>query len=43
MKEYKSLTELIPEMEPDEIFYKRIFLEYPEAHLNHAHTVEEIE
>ena len=30
MKEYKSLTELIPEMEPDEIFYKRIFLEYPE-------------
>lgn len=43
MKEYKSLTELIPEMEPDEIFYKRIFLEYPEAHLDQAHTVEEIE
>mgnify|MGYP000827176459 CR=1 FL=1 len=42
MKEYKSLTELIPEMEPDEIFYKRIFLEYPEAHLDQAHTVEEL-
>ena len=43
MKEYKSLTELIPEMEPDEIFYKRIFLEYPEAHLDQAHTVEDAE
>ena len=27
MNEYKHLTEMIPEMEPDEIFYKRIFLE----------------
>ena len=43
MNEYKHLTEMIPEMEPDEIFYKRIFLEYPAAHLNQAHTVEEIE
>ena len=43
MNEYKHLTEMIPEMEPDEIFYKRIFLEYPAAHLDQAHTVEEIE
>lgn len=43
MNEYKHLTEMIPEMELDEIFYKRIFLEYPAAHLDQAHTVEEIE
>ena len=43
MNEYKHLTEMIPEMEPDKIFYKRIFLEYPAAHLDQAHTVEEIE
>ena len=37
MNEYKHLTEMIPEMEPDEIFYKTdFFLEYPAAHLDQA-------
>lgn len=42
MNNYENLIETIPEMESDEIFYKKIYQKYPDAHLDQTHTLKEI-